>query len=60
MLQDVGQVLGELCSYDEDGVLPNVMNAVLDALRPAGVTHLDMPASAQRVWAALARSAGVP
>ena len=28
------------------GALPAAMNAVLDALRPAGVTHLDMPASA--------------
>jgi carbon-monoxide dehydrogenase large subunit len=29
------------------------MNAVLDALAPAGVKHLDMPASPQRVWNAL-------
>ncbi len=35
------------------GALPTAMNAILDALRPAGVTHLDMPASAQRVWQAL-------
>ena len=35
------------------GALPAAMNAVLDALRPAGVTVLDMPASAARVWAAL-------
>jgi carbon-monoxide dehydrogenase large subunit len=35
------------------GSLPTAMNAVLDALRPAGVRHLDMPASAQRVWQAL-------
>jgi carbon-monoxide dehydrogenase large subunit len=30
-----------------------LMNAVLDALAPAGVKHLDMPASPQRVWHAL-------
>ena len=30
-----------------------VMAAVLDALRPAGVTHLDMPATPERVWRAL-------
>jgi carbon-monoxide dehydrogenase large subunit len=30
-----------------------MMNAVLDALAPAGVTHLDMPASPHRVWQAL-------
>ena len=35
------------------GALPAAMNAVLDALGPAGVSHLDMPASAQRVWQAL-------
>ncbi len=35
------------------GSLPAAMNAVLDALWPAGVRRLDMPASAQRVWLAL-------
>ena len=35
------------------GSSPAVMNAVLDALAPAGVTHLDMPATPQRVGAAL-------
>ncbi len=38
------------------GALPAAMNAILDALRPRGVTHLDMPASAQRVWQALQRA----
>ena len=38
------------------GSLPTTMNAILDALRPRGVTHLDMPASAQRVWSALQAS----
>ncbi len=38
------------------GSLPAAMNAVLDALHPRGVTHLDMPASGQRVWQALQRS----
>lgn len=44
------------------GALPTAMNAILDALRPEGVTHLDMPASAQRVWQALrlAANPGVP
>jgi carbon-monoxide dehydrogenase large subunit len=40
------------------GALPTAMNAVLDALRPQGVTHLDMPASAQRVWQALQAARG--
>ena len=30
-----------------------VMNAVMDALAPVGVRHLDMPASPQRVWQAI-------
>ena len=43
------------------GSMPCLMNAVLDALRPAGVTRFDMPASPQRVWAALqAAKAGRP
>ncbi len=35
------------------GSMPCLMNAVMDALRQAGVTHFDMPASPQRVWRAL-------
>ena len=32
---------------------PAVMNAILDALAPLGVTHLDMPATPQAVWRAI-------
>ena len=32
---------------------PAVMNAVIDALRPLGITDIDMPASPLRVWAAV-------
>jgi carbon-monoxide dehydrogenase large subunit len=32
-----------------------VMAAILDALRPAGVSQLDMPATPERVWRALNR-----
>ena len=35
------------------GSLPALMNAVLDALRGAGVRHFEMPATPQRVWHAL-------
>ena len=35
------------------GAPPAVMNAILDALRPLGVGHLDMPATPCRVWEAL-------
>ncbi len=32
------------------GALPAVVNAILDALAPLGVTHIDMPATPERVW----------
>ncbi len=32
------------------GSPPAVINAVVDALRPFGVRHLDMPASQQKIW----------
>jgi carbon-monoxide dehydrogenase large subunit len=37
------------------GSLPAAMSAILDALAERGVTHLDLPASPQRVWSALQR-----
>ena len=43
------------------GSMPCLMNAVIDALRQAGVTHFDMPATPQRVWQAIrAAQAGRP
>jgi carbon-monoxide dehydrogenase large subunit len=35
------------------GSTPAIVNAVLDALAPLGVTHLDMPVTPARVWAAI-------
>jgi len=35
------------------GATPAIVNAVLDALRDNGVSHIDMPLSPQKVWAAL-------
>ena len=35
------------------GALPAVMNALQDVLRSAGAGHMDMPATPERVWAAL-------
>jgi carbon-monoxide dehydrogenase large subunit len=35
------------------GATPAVYNAVLDALAPYGVTHVDMPANGENVWRAL-------
>jgi carbon-monoxide dehydrogenase large subunit len=35
------------------GSTPAVVNAVLDALRPFGVTHIDMPLKPERIWRAI-------
>jgi carbon-monoxide dehydrogenase large subunit len=35
------------------GVTPAVVNAVVDALRPYGVRHLDMPLTPEKVWTAI-------
>jgi carbon-monoxide dehydrogenase large subunit len=40
------------------GSLPAVMNAIVDALAPLGVSHLDMPATPERVWAAIRAARG--
>jgi len=38
------------------GALPALLGAVVDALRPLGVRHLDLPATPERVWAAIRRA----
>jgi carbon-monoxide dehydrogenase large subunit len=38
------------------GPLPAIMIAIRDALRPLGAIDLEMPATAPRVWAAIARA----
>ena len=35
------------------GSTPAIQNAVVDAVSHLGVTHIDMPLSGQRVWAAI-------
>ena len=40
------------------GALPVVMNAVVDALSPLGIRHIDMPATPERVWRAIAEANG--
>ena len=35
------------------GSLPAVMNAVVDALSEYGITHIDMPATPEKVWRAI-------
>src|SRR5258706_4382800 len=38
------------------GSLPALVNATVDALRPLGITHLDMPFTPCRVWEAIQRA----
>ncbi|HEU5321057.1 MAG TPA: hypothetical protein VFX28_09655, partial [Methylomirabilota bacterium] len=37
------------------GIPPAVVNAVVDALAPFGVTHVDMPLTPAAIWARIAR-----
>ena len=41
------------------GALPATINAVVDALKPLGVTHIDMPATPHRIWQTI-RTANSP
>ena len=38
------------------GATPTIVNAVLDALRPLGVTDIAMPATPERVWRAIVQA----
>ncbi|MSP82300.1 MAG: xanthine dehydrogenase family protein molybdopterin-binding subunit [Alphaproteobacteria bacterium] len=38
------------------GACPAVINAIVDALAPLGVNHIDMPATPERVWRAMRTS----
>jgi carbon-monoxide dehydrogenase large subunit len=38
------------------GGTPTVMNAVIDALRPLGVSQIEMPATPEKVWRAIRQS----
>ncbi|MND07549.1 Carbon monoxide dehydrogenase large chain [compost metagenome] len=33
--------------------VPAIMNAVIDALSPLGIHHIDMPCTAERMWRAI-------
>ena len=35
------------------GSIAATLNAVCDALHPLGITHLDMPTTPDRIWAAI-------
>jgi aerobic carbon-monoxide dehydrogenase large subunit len=38
------------------GAIPTIANAVIDALKPYGITHLDMPFTPHRIWEAIQRA----
>ena len=38
------------------GSLPALVNATVDALRPLGINHLDMPFTPFKVWEAIHRA----
>ncbi len=40
------------------GALAVVINAIVDALRPLGIRHIDMPATPERVWRAIRDARG--
>jgi len=40
------------------GSMTSVMSAIVDALRPLGIHHFDMPASPERVWQAIQGRSG--
>jgi carbon-monoxide dehydrogenase large subunit len=42
------------------GSLPSAMNAVVDALASRGINHFDLPASPDRIWAALTQASRQP
>jgi carbon-monoxide dehydrogenase large subunit len=38
------------------GVTPALVNAVIDALSPYGIRHLDMPLTPEKIWTAIHES----
>jgi len=40
------------------GVTPALVNAVMAALRPYGIRHLDMPLTPEKIWAAIQQARG--
>jgi aerobic carbon-monoxide dehydrogenase large subunit len=40
------------------GAIPTIANAVIDALAPCGITHIDMPFTPARIWGALRDAKG--
>ena len=45
-----------ICEAGCAGAMPAVMNAIVDALSEFGITHIDMPATPQKIWRAIQNS----
>ena len=43
-----------------NGAPPAIANAVMDALAPLGIDHIDMPYTAPKLWAAIQKAEGKP
>jgi carbon-monoxide dehydrogenase large subunit len=41
------------------GAPPAVISAILDALRPFGIEHIDMPATPNRIWQAIHKARAI-
>jgi carbon-monoxide dehydrogenase large subunit len=42
------------------GSTPAIQNAIIDALRPFGVTHIDLPCTPERIWRAVRNGGADP
>jgi carbon-monoxide dehydrogenase large subunit len=42
------------------GSTPAIQNAIIDALRPFGVTHIDLPCTPERIWRAVQNGGADP
>jgi carbon-monoxide dehydrogenase large subunit len=42
------------------GSPPTIVNAIVDALKPYGIRHMDMPCTPSRVWEAMQGRAAPP
>jgi carbon-monoxide dehydrogenase large subunit len=40
--------------------MPAVANALVDALSPLGIRHVEMPATAERLWRAMQQATSGP
>ena len=58
LARKVGRAVGEGGEVGTIASPATVVNAVVDALAPFGIVHLDMPTTPERVWQALGAAKG--